>query len=128
MRRSGIYVWWLDSSVIDRAEPRAKGEGADGNADALSVGAPPPLGFPKNMQDGKRRRRMLGPTQLDQVEGWRGSTLTFSGRHPLTAAPRHLSKPHWIAIDVFLSFSPLNGVIPEGGHSHLSSLFPPAPN
>ena len=39
MRCSGIFVWWLDSSVIDRAEPRAKGEGADRVADALSVGA-----------------------------------------------------------------------------------------
>lgn len=42
VRRSGICVWWL-ASVIDRAEPRAKGEGADGNADALSVGALLPL-------------------------------------------------------------------------------------
>lgn len=71
---------------------------------------------------------MLGPTQLDQVEDWGGSTLTFSRRHPLTVALRHLSKPHWIAMDVFLTFSPLDGVIPEGGYSHLSSLFPPAPN
>lgn len=43
MRCSGIFVWWLDSSVIDRDEPRAKGEGADRVADALSVGAPLPL-------------------------------------------------------------------------------------